>query len=485
MRFGLLCTAQADARELGPETGQGFRDYLDFNVEAEALGLHSSFLVEHHFTGWNQVSATLMLLTCLAMRTTTLRLGHRGDDAALAQPGPARRAGRDARSRLRRPARLRRRQGLPAHRVQGLRRCAGGGRGALRRGARGHPAVLDHAHALLASGPLLAVRGHRGRAADRAAAASADLGRGRERAVDPPRRRARLQSHSRSIRRRPRRSANASRSTAANARRRARRSIRCRWRWRASSTSRGRGRQAGGARPAGRTPTSACSPCRARPTARPARTSSPTRTCAGETERNALVGTPDEICRGLEALHKAGAEYVLLTILGGREQLRRFRPRDHAGVLRCPDTRCGSARGMTRKPTRASRDCWGLPIERVLKRDLIARASSDRSGATRRGGQEGAMFIDRRGFLKASGAAAATSFDQRGCAQPGQAGGQHAARLAVVGQPDRRGLRQAARLLRAGRHRAAASRPAARTSTASRSSPPGASRSGRSRPARR
>ena len=42
----------------GPETGQGFRDYLDFNVEAEALGFRSSFLVEHHFTGWNQVSAT-------------------------------------------------------------------------------------------------------------------------------------------------------------------------------------------------------------------------------------------------------------------------------------------------------------------------------------------------------------------------------------------------------------------------------------------
>jgi alkanesulfonate monooxygenase SsuD/methylene tetrahydromethanopterin reductase-like flavin-dependent oxidoreductase (luciferase family) len=75
MRFGLFCTAQADNSDLGPETGQGFRDYLDFNVEGEALGYHSSFLVEHHFTGWNQVSATLTLLTCLAMRTTTLRLG--------------------------------------------------------------------------------------------------------------------------------------------------------------------------------------------------------------------------------------------------------------------------------------------------------------------------------------------------------------------------------------------------------------------------
>jgi len=75
MRFGLLCSAQADSNDLGPETGQGFRDYLDFNVEAEALGYHSSFSVEHHFTGWNQVSATLTLLTCLAMRTSTLRLG--------------------------------------------------------------------------------------------------------------------------------------------------------------------------------------------------------------------------------------------------------------------------------------------------------------------------------------------------------------------------------------------------------------------------
>ncbi len=75
MRFGLFCSPKADSGSLGPETGQGFRDYLDFNIEAEALGFHSSFSVEHHFTGWNQVSATLMLLMALAMRTKTLRLG--------------------------------------------------------------------------------------------------------------------------------------------------------------------------------------------------------------------------------------------------------------------------------------------------------------------------------------------------------------------------------------------------------------------------
>ncbi|MGA2941191.1 MAG: LLM class flavin-dependent oxidoreductase [Xanthobacteraceae bacterium] len=75
MQFGLFSSAQANSHDLGPQTGQGFRDYLEYNIEAEALGYQSSFSVEHHFTGWNQVSATLMLLMALAMRTKTLRLG--------------------------------------------------------------------------------------------------------------------------------------------------------------------------------------------------------------------------------------------------------------------------------------------------------------------------------------------------------------------------------------------------------------------------
>ena len=75
MRFGIFGAAQAGSpRPAGP-LGEGFHEFIDFNVEAEALGYHSTFLVEHHFTGWNQVSATLTLLTWLAARTTTLRLG--------------------------------------------------------------------------------------------------------------------------------------------------------------------------------------------------------------------------------------------------------------------------------------------------------------------------------------------------------------------------------------------------------------------------
>ena len=75
MRFGLFGSAQANGSEPGAGIGQGFHDYIDFNVEAEDLGYHSTFLVEHHFTGWSQVSATLSLLTFLAARTKTLRLG--------------------------------------------------------------------------------------------------------------------------------------------------------------------------------------------------------------------------------------------------------------------------------------------------------------------------------------------------------------------------------------------------------------------------
>jgi alkanesulfonate monooxygenase SsuD/methylene tetrahydromethanopterin reductase-like flavin-dependent oxidoreductase (luciferase family) len=75
MQFGLFGSAQADTNSLGAGIGQGFHDYIDYNVEAEALGFHSTFLVEHHFTGWAQVSATLTLLTWLASRTKTLRLG--------------------------------------------------------------------------------------------------------------------------------------------------------------------------------------------------------------------------------------------------------------------------------------------------------------------------------------------------------------------------------------------------------------------------
>ena len=75
MKFGLFGSAQTTTGDLGAGLGQGFTDYTEYTVEAEALGYHSVFLVEHHFTGWNQVSATLNVLTWVAARTKTLRVG--------------------------------------------------------------------------------------------------------------------------------------------------------------------------------------------------------------------------------------------------------------------------------------------------------------------------------------------------------------------------------------------------------------------------
>jgi alkanesulfonate monooxygenase SsuD/methylene tetrahydromethanopterin reductase-like flavin-dependent oxidoreductase (luciferase family) len=74
MQFGLFGGAQADS-SASDAPGQGFHDFIEFNIEAEALGYRSSFCVEHHFTGWSQISATLNLLTWLAARTKTLRVG--------------------------------------------------------------------------------------------------------------------------------------------------------------------------------------------------------------------------------------------------------------------------------------------------------------------------------------------------------------------------------------------------------------------------
>jgi len=75
MRFGLFGSAQAKRGGPDVDSGVGFREFVDYNVEAESLGFVSTFLVEHHFTGFGQISATLSLLTFIAARTKTLRLG--------------------------------------------------------------------------------------------------------------------------------------------------------------------------------------------------------------------------------------------------------------------------------------------------------------------------------------------------------------------------------------------------------------------------
>jgi alkanesulfonate monooxygenase SsuD/methylene tetrahydromethanopterin reductase-like flavin-dependent oxidoreductase (luciferase family) len=75
MQFGLFGAAQAQRGGPDVDSSAGFRDYIEYVIEAEALGYQSAFIVEHHFTGFGQVSATLNLLTWIGARTRTLRLG--------------------------------------------------------------------------------------------------------------------------------------------------------------------------------------------------------------------------------------------------------------------------------------------------------------------------------------------------------------------------------------------------------------------------
>src|ERR1700731_3037264 len=73
MKFGLFGGARARGGPAGDS--HAHHDFINYVVEAERLGFSSVFLVEHHFTGFGQVSASMSLLAYLAARTERIRLG--------------------------------------------------------------------------------------------------------------------------------------------------------------------------------------------------------------------------------------------------------------------------------------------------------------------------------------------------------------------------------------------------------------------------
>lgn len=74
MKFGLFGGANALQSDQVSDS-QIYTDFIDYVCEAEDLGFDSVFLVEHHFTGLAQVSASLNFLSFLAAKTTRMRLG--------------------------------------------------------------------------------------------------------------------------------------------------------------------------------------------------------------------------------------------------------------------------------------------------------------------------------------------------------------------------------------------------------------------------
>ncbi len=74
MNFGLFGGARTK-RSVGIEDSQGYGTFIEYVQEAERLGFHQMFMVEHHFTGQGQVSASMTLLAYLAAKTSKIRLG--------------------------------------------------------------------------------------------------------------------------------------------------------------------------------------------------------------------------------------------------------------------------------------------------------------------------------------------------------------------------------------------------------------------------
>jgi probable F420-dependent oxidoreductase len=75
MQFGLFGGARTKRGTGDVSDSHGYQGFIDYIIEADRLGYHSLFMVEHHFTGQGQVSASMTLLAYLAAKTSRIRLG--------------------------------------------------------------------------------------------------------------------------------------------------------------------------------------------------------------------------------------------------------------------------------------------------------------------------------------------------------------------------------------------------------------------------
>jgi alkanesulfonate monooxygenase SsuD/methylene tetrahydromethanopterin reductase-like flavin-dependent oxidoreductase (luciferase family) len=75
MKFGLFGGASAQSTDQTTDSNQGLDAFVAYVCDAERMGFESVFLVEHHFMGTGQISASLTLLSYLAAKTQRIRLG--------------------------------------------------------------------------------------------------------------------------------------------------------------------------------------------------------------------------------------------------------------------------------------------------------------------------------------------------------------------------------------------------------------------------
>jgi alkanesulfonate monooxygenase SsuD/methylene tetrahydromethanopterin reductase-like flavin-dependent oxidoreductase (luciferase family) len=75
MKFGIFGGGKIGGKASPLGDSYAYQDFIQYVIDAEDLGFESAFMVEHHFTGTGQLSASLSLLTYLAARTSRIRLG--------------------------------------------------------------------------------------------------------------------------------------------------------------------------------------------------------------------------------------------------------------------------------------------------------------------------------------------------------------------------------------------------------------------------
>jgi alkanesulfonate monooxygenase SsuD/methylene tetrahydromethanopterin reductase-like flavin-dependent oxidoreductase (luciferase family) len=74
MQFGLFGGARTQ-RGSSLQDSHGYASFIEYVTEADKLGFRQLFMVEHHFTGHGQVSASMTVLAYLAAKTRHIRLG--------------------------------------------------------------------------------------------------------------------------------------------------------------------------------------------------------------------------------------------------------------------------------------------------------------------------------------------------------------------------------------------------------------------------
>jgi len=74
MQFGLFGGARTK-RGSSLQDSHGYGAFIEYVTEADKLGFRQLFMVEHHFTGHGQVSASMTVLAYLAAKTRHIRLG--------------------------------------------------------------------------------------------------------------------------------------------------------------------------------------------------------------------------------------------------------------------------------------------------------------------------------------------------------------------------------------------------------------------------